>query len=79
MKAYLQFGSGSGPFLTQEVDAKRVDAPRKGQTLTGYGRRIPSGLMVKYESKWRRVYVAQYGNAGTAYIEVDREWVIVQD
>ena len=42
---------------------------------TGYGRKIPTRWMIKYESgkryennHWRRVYVMQYGNAGSAYI-----------
>ena len=29
--------------------------------------------MVKFEGKWRRVYVCQYSNAGTAYIG---KWII---
>lgn len=37
-------------------------------TASGYGRRIPSRYMVLWEGRWRRVYVCQYGNAGTAYI-----------
>lgn len=42
---------------------------------TGYGRKIPIRYMIKYESgkkyesnRWRRVYVMQYGNSGSAYI-----------
>lgn len=40
-----------------------------------YGRKIPTRYMVKYNSgrkyeasHWRRVYIMQYGNAGSAYI-----------
>lgn len=56
----------------REVPAK--DAPmahhRAGLqwTASGYGSAIPSRLMVLFNGRWRRVYVAQYGNAGTAYI-----------
>ena len=36
---------------------------------TGYGRRIPTQYRVRvFDQKWRRVYVVQYSNAGTAYI-----------
>ena len=37
-------------------------------TASGYGKRIPTHTMVRYRGKWRRVYVCQYSNAGTAYI-----------
>ena len=41
-------------------------------TASGYGGKIPSTWMVRLpgDKIWRRVYVAQYGNAGTAYVEV---------
>lgn len=37
-------------------------------TASGYGGRIPAAYMVRWKGRWRRVYVAQYSNAGTAYI-----------
>lgn len=37
-------------------------------TASGYGSRIPTPYMVKYNGKWRRVYIRQYSNNGTAYI-----------
>ena len=37
-------------------------------TASGYGGRIPSPYMVRWKGRWRRVYVAQYSNVGTAYI-----------
>jgi hypothetical protein len=37
-------------------------------TASGYGKRIPTRHMVKFAGRWRRVYVCQYSNAGTAYI-----------
>lgn len=42
-------------------------------TATGYGRRIPSRKMVFFNGRWRRVYVCQFSNSGTAYIG---EWVV---
>jgi hypothetical protein len=38
-------------------------------TATGYGPKIPSRYMVKFNNKWRRVYVRIWSNSGTAYIE----------
>ncbi len=71
-KAYLQHGSGAGPFLTEEAPFKDAPMPHHKRglswTASGYGYRIPMPYMVQYEGRWRRVYVACYGNSGTAYI-----------
>lgn len=62
---------------TFEVESK--DAPMShhlrglSYTASGYGKRIPTNTMVKFEGKWRRVYMCQYSNAGTAYIG---KWII---
>lgn len=37
-------------------------------TASGYGKRIPTEYMVKYNGKWRRVYCRIYSNSGTLYI-----------
>ena len=35
----------------------------------GYGPKIPTRYRLKYgDNRWRRVYVMQYGNSGSAYI-----------
>jgi hypothetical protein len=61
------------------VPHRRTVRPRRGQTASGYGRRMPSDLMVFYRQRWRRVYVACFGNAGTAYIEdKDGNWIVVE-
>lgn len=39
-----------------------------GQGADGYGRRIATARAVWYCGRWRRVYVCQYSNAGTAYL-----------
>ena len=79
MNAFLQFGSAAtvspGPFQTVGVRHKETDLPRGGRTVTGYGARIPTTHMVQWEGKWRRVYVANYGNAGTAYIGKPGAWI----
>jgi len=52
-----------------EVTAVKItEAPRSGQTVSGYGRKIPTRHMVKIGRNWHRVYVMQYGNASSAYV-----------
>jgi len=46
-------------------------------TATGYGARIPSRHMVQWEGRWRRVYVTQYANAGSAWVLIGGERVPV--
>jgi hypothetical protein len=83
-KAYLQFGGAAlgtpnGPFQTVEVELRETETPRSGQTLTGYGAKLPSPYMVRHEGRWRRVYVANWGNAGTAYIGKPGAWEATVD
>lgn len=84
MIAYLQFGGANGgapngPFQTVKVPARRTDFPLSGRTVTGYGARIPTQYMVRWEGRWRRVYAACYGNAGTAYIGRPGAWLATVD
>jgi hypothetical protein len=57
---------------TQAVQVK--DAPMAHHlqgltfTATGYGSRIPTRHMIKFNGKWRRVYCRIYSNSGTCYI-----------
>jgi hypothetical protein len=37
-------------------------------TASGYGARIPTPHMVKFNGRWRRVYCRIYSNIGTNYI-----------
>lgn len=37
-------------------------------TATGYGKRIPTQWLVKYNGKMRRVYCYIFSNIGTCYI-----------
>lgn len=37
-------------------------------TATGYGKRIPTEYMVRFNGRWRRVYCCIYSNSGTLYI-----------
>lgn len=49
---------------------KATDVPVSGQTVTGYGGKIPTSHMIEYLGVWRRVYVMTYGNGGTPYVLV---------
>lgn len=73
MKAYLHFGFGNEPRLTVAVPHKKTEQPLF-RSSTGYGPRIPTEHMVKHEGRWRRVYVACYGNSGSAYIGPAGDW-----
>ena len=79
MNAYLHFGTGNEPRQTIAVERKESLMPWhvRGLTYTasGYGNRIPSRHMVRWQGRWRRVYVCQYGNAGTAYIGKPGAWL----
>jgi len=80
MNAYLQFSAGpNGPFQTVAVECRETEAPRSGRTVSGYGRKLPTSYQVKWEGRWRRVYVAQFGNAGSAYIGKPGAWVATVD
>lgn len=50
-------------------------------TRTGYGSRIPTRTMVQVpgSTRWRRVYVCQWSNAGTAYVRQGKDWIVIVD
>lgn len=50
------------------------------ETASGYGSRLTSRMKVRTEpaGAWRRVYVAQFSNAGTAYVIIRGERVCVR-
>lgn len=51
---------------------KRTTEPRAFRgSATGYGPKIPTDYLIKYEGRWRRVYVMVYSNSGSAYIIVN--------
>ncbi len=53
------------------VSGMRItDIPRYGLTVSGYGGQIPTRYMIRYLGAWRRVFIMQYGNAGSAYVKV---------
>jgi hypothetical protein len=77
MKAYIngstrgENGEYSCAFTTSvEIKDKSLWWQEKGLsfTATGYGSRIPTRYIVKFNGKWRRVYIRIYSNVGTLYI-----------
>ena len=88
MKAYIQTcavrGDGTrDSFQTIAVDAKANPLWWQKQglmfTASGYGRRIPTEYMVRWGTKWRRVYCCICSNIGTLYIGKIEDGLIVQD
>lgn len=83
MTGYLHFGFGAEPRQTLEVEYKIAEMPWQKAgltyTATGYGPRIPSRYMVKFEGRWRRVYIACYGNAASHYIGPRKNWIATFD
>ena len=84
--AYLQFGGaafGGGPMQTIGVDVKESVLPWQARglsyTASGYGAKIPTRYMVKYNGRWRRVYAACHGNASTCYLANGSEWLCTVD
>lgn len=65
------YGASTGHFTTSvEIKINRLWWQEKGlsYTASGYGKRIPTEYMVKFNGKWRRVYCRIYSNCGTLYI-----------
>lgn len=48
-------------------------------TASGYGSKIPTRYMIKFNGRWRRVYARCYSNAATCYITAPKgEEITVQ-
>lgn len=69
---FVQVGKAGEPMVTVAVESKtnmmRHHKLGLSWTASGYGKRIPTSTMVKYQGKWRRVYCCVYSNSGTCYI-----------
>lgn len=53
---------------------KHTQLPMRGQTVCGYGKRIPSTRMLQLDGyRWHRVYVMQWSNMGTPYVAIKGE------
>lgn len=86
-KAYLQFKSlntnGSyNSYLTKSVECidNQLWFHKRGlmQTATGYGRKLVTPYMVKWNNKTYRVYSSCFSNCSTEYIISKGRKIIVQ-
>lgn len=80
MKAYLQGKSFRLDGKTERIEnlwTKEVKAKvnllwwqEKGfsYTKSGFGNKIPTAYMVKFNNRWQRVYCCQHSNSRTLYI-----------
>lgn len=65
------------------AETRRTDVPRGGYTVDGYTVRAgaPTGLKVRLEgeTRFRRVYVWCFSNAGTAFVRIMGKPLILRD
>jgi hypothetical protein len=78
-QVYLHFGTGEDPRQTISVESRLKPLWWHGlglnETATGYGRKLTTPLQVKWNGRWRRVYLCQISNSGTAYIGKPGAWL----
>jgi len=66
---------GAMDYLNElDVVAVRQTEPPLNRSRTGYGNKLGTSWEIQLRDlKWRRVYVIQWSNAGTAYIIVNKK------
>lgn len=60
-------------FYAGDIQAAKVTEAPRSNSATGYGRKLPTPYMLQTRGPspvWRRVYVVNYGNAGSSYVSV---------
>lgn len=82
MNGYLQFGRWGGPYQTIRAEGVKksplaMHLQGLSQTASGYGKKITTQWMLKYQGRWRRVYCCCFSNSGTNYVRVDGQDVVV--
>lgn len=50
------------------VTEHKVTTAPFNPSISGYGSKLPSRYMVRYDGRWHRVYSICYGNSGSPYI-----------
>lgn len=65
------------------VETKRTETPRYGMAADGYTLRsgAPTSLLIRLEGekRFRRLMCWQFSNAGTCFIRIDRQPMVVRD
>ncbi len=68
---------------TPIVKSKQTDTPRYGMTVAGYtklsGAPTSRMILLEGESRWRRLMCWQFSNAGTCFVRVKGEALIVRE
>lgn len=55
------------------LSVKNRKEPRKGQTLCGYGKALPTQFMIQtHDKRYHRVYCTRFSNTGYPYIHVGK-------
>jgi hypothetical protein len=66
---------------TQIEEVKTTETPRWGMTASGYTKQsgAPTSKMIRLagEKRWRRLMCWQFSNAGTCFVKVNGENLIV--
>lgn len=82
MKAYLQFGNFGGPYQTVAVEHKEKPLQHHilglSYTATGYGNKLPTRYMARYDNRWYRIYSICYSNVSTEYVLIKGEQIKVE-
>ena len=73
----VDFGIGKERYTMPAVTRIETQAPRSGQTASGYVSRIPTRHMLHINGRWQRVYAMCYSNVATCYIFKNGKKIIV--
>mgnify|MGYP003625773897 FL=1 len=77
--AHILHGAWGGPYRTDMADGIAIDSTcRLNPYVTGYGAKIPTRYRILYCGRWRRVYLASYGNSGSTYVVIKGVDTIVE-
>lgn len=73
--------AGAGSLVADRSELISAPTPWQlrglSQTASGYGRKLNSGLKIQFEGKIYRLYITQYGNAGSAWFTVKGRKIFV--
>lgn len=58
--------------VREDIIAKKSTRTPVSRTVSGYGSKLPTQWLLRLKDKrWRRVYVMQWSNCGSAYVIVN--------
>lgn len=60
-----------------KIESKQDDCWSYGRRQDGYGRKIATSYLVRFNGagRWRRVYCCCYSNSGTLYVTNGANWI----